>query len=120
VKRTIEGRTAGPYSPAVIAGGFCFVAGQVGVDGSGRLADGIEAETRQALDNVRSILERAELDMSHVVRSTVWLTEMGDFRAMNAVYATYFESDPPARVTVQVAALPLGASIEIDAIAVVP
>lgn len=118
MKRTIEGATAGPYSPAVVAGGFCFVAGQVGVGADGKLVDGIEAQTAQALDRVQAILGQAGLDLSHVVRTTVWLDDMRDFGAMNDVYRTYFPSEPPARVTVEVAALPLGAAVEIDAIAV--
>ncbi len=117
MKRIVEGRAGGPYSPAVVAGGFCFVAGQVGVDASGRLPEGIEAQTRQALENVQAVLSDAGLDLSAVVRTTVWLADMGHFQTMNGIYATYFPADPPARVTVQVARLPLDALIEIDAIA---
>jgi 2-iminobutanoate/2-iminopropanoate deaminase len=117
MRRTIEGRVAGPYSPGVVAGGFCFVAGQIGVGGDGTLPSGIEAQTRNALDNVKGVLERAGLALHHVVRTTVYLTDIADFQTMNGVYADYFETEPPARVTIAVAALPLGAVVEIDAIA---
>ena len=120
MKTTIKGRAAGPYSPAVIANGFCFVAGQGGIDAQGELADGVEAQTRQALENIRSILLQAGLDLSHIVRCGVFLQSMDDFAAMNDVYATYFLDDPPARTTVEVARLPLDMLVEIDAVAAVP
>ena len=117
-KRIIAGRTAGPYSPGVVAGGFCFVAGQVGIGQDGiNLAEGIEAQTARALDSIAAILGKAGLSLSDVVRTTCWLADMDDFQAMNGVYAGYFPTDPPARVTIQVARLPANASIEIDAIA---
>ena len=119
MKTTISGRTAGPYSPAVIAGGFCFVAGQGGVDADGKLLEGVEAQTRQTLENIRGILEKAGLDMSHIVRCGVFLQSMDDFSAMNDVYVEFFPEDPPARTTIEVARLPLNMSVEIDCIAVV-
>ena len=118
MKRIIEGRAGGPYSPAVVANGLCFVAGQVGVTAEGKLAEGLEGQVRQALDNLSDVLGRAGLAMTDVVRTTVYLDNMDDFGAMNAVYATYFPSDPPARTTIEVARLPVNALVEVDAIAI--
>ena len=120
MKRIISGRAGGPYSPAVIAGGFCFVAGQVGDGADAALVDGVESQTARTLDNVKAILDQAGVGMADVVRTTVFLADMDDFQAMNAVYATFFPDEPPARVTVQVARLPIGAAVEIDAVAVMP
>ena len=118
MKQIVPGPAAGPYSPAVIAGGFCFVAGQVGVVPGKGLAEGLDGQVRQALDNLKGVLERAGLGMDNVVRTTVYLASMDDFGPMNEIYATYFPTDPPARTTIQVARLPVDALIEIDAIAV--
>ena len=120
MKRIISGRAGGPYSPGVIAGGFCFVAGQVGVVADGALAEGIEAQTHRALENVKAILDQAGVGMADIVRTTVFLADMDDFQTMNGIYATFFPEEPPARVTVQVARLPIGALVEIDAVAVMP
>jgi 2-iminobutanoate/2-iminopropanoate deaminase len=108
-----------PYSQAVAAGGFLYVSGQVGLDpGSGELvAGGIEEQTRRALDNLRAILEGAGSGLDGVVKTTVYMTDLGQFSAMNEVYGGYFGADPPARATVQVAALPAGAVVEIEAVA---
>lgn len=110
----------GPYSQAIRAGEVVWVAGQLGIDpASGKLvAGGIEAETRRALENVRAILEAAGLGMADVVQTQVFLADLGEFDAMNSVYATYFPGAPPARATVQVAGLPRGARIEVVATAV--
>jgi 2-iminobutanoate/2-iminopropanoate deaminase len=109
----------GPYSPALRAGGLLFVSGQVPFDpASGQLVTGdIAAETRQVMRNIGALLRAADLDFSAVVRTTVYLTDMGDFAAMNAAYAEYFREPYPARATVQVSRLPRDARIEIDVIA---
>jgi len=108
----------GPYSQGAVAGGFVFTAGQVGlVPGSSSLPEGIEAQTRQALENVRAIVEAAGSSLGRVVKTTVFLANMDDFAAMNAVYESFFVTEPPARSTVQAARLPLGALVEIEAVA---
>jgi 2-iminobutanoate/2-iminopropanoate deaminase len=108
-----------PYNQAIRAGGFVFCAGQVGLDPeSGALVEGgIEAQTRRALDNIRAVLAGAGLGLEAVVKTTVFVTDLGDFAAMNAIYAEYFTTDPPARSTVQVAGLPAGAVVEIEVVA---
>jgi 2-iminobutanoate/2-iminopropanoate deaminase len=110
----------GPYSQAVRAGGFVFTAGQIPLDpATGRLVEGgIEAQTRQVLTNLSAVLQAAGTSLADVTKTTVFLTDMGDFKAMNGVYAEFFPAAPPARSTVQVAALPLGARIEIEAVAI--
>src|SRR5262245_42390818 len=115
-------RAIGPYSQAIVAGGFAFTSGQIPIDPlTGKLVEGgIEAETRRVLDNLASVLAAAGTSLSHVVKATIYLTALSNFSTVNAVYAGYFPADPPARSTVQVAALPLGASVEIDLVAVVP
>lgn len=108
----------GPYSQGIRAGGWVFTAGQLGGDPeTGDLPEGIEAQTRQALENVRAILRGAGLDWEHVVKTSVFLTDLGDFHAFNAVYAGIVREPFPARSTVEVGALPKGALIEIDAVA---
>jgi len=111
----------GPYSQAVRAGRLVYTAGQIGLDpATGRLvAPDVPAQTHQALANLRAVLDAAGTSLDRVVKSTVFLTDMADFAAMNAVYAGYFPSAPPARSTVAVAALPLGARVEIEVVAVV-
>jgi 2-iminobutanoate/2-iminopropanoate deaminase len=109
----------GPYSQAIRAGSLLFVSGQVPIDpATGAIVDGdIAAQTRRVLQNVGAILEAAGVSFDHVVRTTVFLTDMNDFAAMNEVYATCFTSPAPARATVQVSRLPKDARIEIDVIA---
>lgn len=109
----------GPYSQAVDTGDLVFVAGQVPINPTTGKIDSadVSGQTRQALENVQAILAAAGLSVDHVVKVTVFLQSMDDFKAMNAVYADYFRVDPPARATVQVAGLPLGALVEIEAIA---
>jgi 2-iminobutanoate/2-iminopropanoate deaminase len=88
---------------------------------TGKLAEGgIEAQTRQALTNLSAVLEAGGTSMAHAVKVTVFLQDMGDFQTMNGVYAQFFATDPPARTTVQVAALPLGGLVEIEVVAVLP
>ncbi len=110
----------GPYSQAISVGELIFCSGQAGLDpATGKLASGdIQGQTRQTLQNLSAVLEAAGIDLSHVVKTTVFLTDMGAFKDMNAVYAEFFEGDPPARSTVAVKGLPVGALVEIEAIAV--
>ena len=110
----------GPYSQAVVHGDLVFASGQIPLDPrSGALVGGpIEAQAERALENLRAVLEAAGSGMAHVLRTTVYVTDLSLFARVNAVYARYFSASPqPARATLQVAALPLGALIEIDAIA---
>lgn len=114
-----------PYSQAIEASGpgrLVFVSGQVPVDpATGAVVDGdITVQTRRVLDNVRAVLEAGGACMQDVVKTTVYMVDLGAFSAMNEVYAEAFAGHAPARATVQVAALPLGALVEIDAVAVVP
>ena len=112
-------KAVGPYSQAVETGGTLYVSGQLPLDGAtGRMAEGVEAQTRQSLTNIGHILREAGYDFSDVVKTTVLLQSMGDFAAMNAVYAEFFTGDKPARVCYEVAALPMGARVEIDAVSV--
>jgi len=112
-------RAVGPYSQAVIAGGFVFTAGMLALDPQTGdvVGEDIGAQTRQALSNVQGILEAAGSSLDRVVKTTVFLRDIRDFPQMNAVYAEFFPADPPARSTVEVGPLPKGALIEIDAIA---
>jgi len=111
----------GPYSLGIRSGDMVFVSGTLGVDpGTGEMVSGgIAAETRQVLTNLAKILKAGGSSLRHVVKTTVFMQNMGEFAEMNAVYAEFFTNDPPARSTVQVAALPKGAAVEIEAIAVV-
>ncbi len=126
--RQIEIRTeaapapVGPYSQAIRLGELVFVSGQIPLDPSTGLIVGgeIEAEARQVLANLKAVLEAADSALDHVLKTTVYLTDISLFPRINAIYAEAFESDPaPARATVEVSALPLGARVEIDAIAFV-
>lgn len=109
----------GPYNHAVRVGDLLFCAGQIPLDpATGSLVSGdVKVQTDRVLKNVKAILEDQKLTFSNVVKSTVFLTNLGDFASMNEVYAKYFTHDFPARSTVQVAALPKGANVEIEVIA---
>ncbi|MBO7111259.1 MAG: RidA family protein [Bacteroidaceae bacterium] len=108
----------GPYSQGVDLNGTVYVSGQIPVNpADGTIPAGIELQTRQAMDNIGAILNEAGLSYNDIVKTTVLLADLADFAAMNAVYAEYFPQDKPARVCCQVAALPKGALVEIDAIA---
>lgn len=109
----------GPYSQGVRVGDLIFTAGQVGlVPGTKELAGpGIESQTRQALENLDAVLEAAGSCLRHAVKTTVYLADLADFGPMNAVYAEFFPDEPPARATLQAAALPLGALVEIEVVA---
>lgn len=109
----------GPYSQAVAAGEWLFCSGQIPLDPqTGELVTHtIEAATARVMDNLLAVLTASGLTFDHVVRTTIYLVDLSDFAAVNAVYARYFRADPPARSTVQVVALPRGVPVEIDAIA---
>jgi 2-iminobutanoate/2-iminopropanoate deaminase len=109
----------GPYSQGVQAGDLVFTAGQLGiVPGTKEFAGpDIESQTRQALENLKAVLEAGGSCLKHAVKTTVFLQDIGEFSRMNAVYAEFFPENPPARSAVQVAALPLGGRVEIEAVA---
>ena len=111
-------KAVGPYSQAVRAGGFLFVAGQIPLDPNGNLVEGdVAVQARRVLDNIGAILKAAQLTYGDVVRTTVFLSDLNDMAAMNQVYATYFAEPYPARATVQVARLPRDVRIEVEVIA---
>lgn len=112
-------KAIGPYSQAVLVGETVYLSGQIGIDPrEGRIVDEtVGGQTRQAIENLQAVLEEADMSLWNVVKTTIFLTSMADFKAVNEVYATYFTEDPPARATIQVAALPLDAKVEIEAIA---
>lgn len=108
----------GPYSQAVRAGNLLFCSGQIPLRADGQLVEGgIEEQTRQVMANLQAVLEAADAGFAQVVKTTIYLTDMADFAAVNEIYAASFASNPPARATVAVAGLPKGVSVEIDAIA---
>lgn len=111
----------GPYSQAVVAGGFVFASGQIPTDPStGQFVEGgIREQTEQVLRNLSKVLEAAGASLAHVVKTTVFLSDMNDFAAMNEVYASFFTEDAPARSTVEAARLPRDARVEIDVVAFV-
>jgi len=109
-----------PYSQAIKAGGFVFVSGQIGLRaGESEVAGGIAEQTEQVFRNLGAILEEAGSGLGRLVKTTVFLADFGDFQAMNEVYARHTGDTPPARATVEVAALPSGAKVEIEAVALV-
>ena len=109
----------GPYSQAIRAGDCVFCSGQIGLDPDGGTMGegGVEAQTRQVLDNLGAVLHAAGLDWANVVKTTIFLSDLGDFQRVNAIYANRFGEVAPARATVEVSGLPIGALVEIDAIA---
>ena len=111
---------AGPYSPAVRAGDWIVCAGQVGIDATGKLAEGVEAQARQVLANITAVLGDCGATLNDVAKATVFVTDIGDFATVNAVYAEAFGAHKPARSTVQVAALPANAEVEIEVWAYAP
>lgn len=112
----------GPYSQAVRVGNFVYTAGQIALDpGTGKMVEGtISEQTEQALQNLEAVLTAAGCSLSDVVKTTVFLQDMFEFGAMNAVYSKFFVEEPPARSAVEVAALPLGAKVEIEGVAYLP
>jgi 2-iminobutanoate/2-iminopropanoate deaminase len=115
-------KALGAYSPAIRAGNLLFISGQIPLDpASGNLVDGdMAAQAERVMKNLTALLAAAGLDFSHVVRTTVFISDMNEFAAMNEVYAKYIIDPPPARATVEVARLPRDVKIEIDAIAMIP
>jgi 2-iminobutanoate/2-iminopropanoate deaminase len=111
----------GPYSQAVRTENMVFTAGQIGLDPATMelVSGGIEAETRQVLNNLKHVLEAAGSGLNYVVKTTVFLQDMGEFSKMNAIYGEFFSENPPARSAVEVAALPKGVTVEIEAVALV-
>jgi len=109
-----------PYSPAIRMNHLVFTSGQVGLDpATGKLVEGgVEAQTRQVMRNLKAVLEAAGSDMEHVLKCTVFMQDMNDYGAINAVYGEFFNEDPPARSAVAVKGLPIGALVEIEAIAI--
>jgi 2-iminobutanoate/2-iminopropanoate deaminase len=105
---------AGPYSPAVRAGDWIVMAGQIGIDATGTMADGVEAQTRQILANIAAVLSDCGASWADVAKTTIFLTDLGNFQAVNALYAEAIGPHRPARSTVGVAALPAGAVVEIE------
>jgi 2-iminobutanoate/2-iminopropanoate deaminase len=114
-----KGKAIGPYSLGIANGDLLFISGQIPLDAAtGRLVEGdVSAQARQSLENLKSVLEAAGLGFAHVVKTTIFLTDMGDFTAVNEVYKGYVAEPYPARSTIAVAALPLGAKVEIEMIA---
>jgi 2-iminobutanoate/2-iminopropanoate deaminase len=112
-------KPVGPYSQAVIATDFLFISGQIGVDPSTSklVPGGIVEETKRCLENVRAILKRANIGMEDVVKTTIFMTDMSYFKEVNEAYASYFSAEGPARSTIGVASLPMGAKIEIEVVA---
>lgn len=108
----------GPYSQAIRAGSFVFASGQLGLNPqTGKLQEGVEAQTRQALANVQAVLAAAGTGVEKVVKVTLFLADMADFAKVNAIYGELFQQEPPARSTIQVAALPLGGLVEVEVVA---
>lgn len=114
-------KAIGPYSQAIRANGFLFCSGQIPLDpATMQIVEGdIETQTRRVLNNIQAVLENAGTSLSRVVKTTVFMQDLGEFTRMNAVYAEFFTGTPPARSTVQVAALPRNAKIEIECVALV-
>jgi 2-iminobutanoate/2-iminopropanoate deaminase len=112
-------KALGPYSQAVMWGDTLYLSGQVGIDpAEGRIvADTIDGQALQVMKNLGAVLEEAGMSFANVVKTTIFLVSMEDFQTVNGVYGDFFESDPPARATLQVAALPLGALVAIEAVA---
>jgi 2-iminobutanoate/2-iminopropanoate deaminase len=119
VKTEKAPKAVGPYVQGVKAHGFLFTAGQIGLDpATGKLVEGgIEAQTRRVLENLKAVVEAAGSSFKQAVKATVYLTDLSHFQAMNQIYATYFEGQSPARSTIGVAELPLGALVEIELVA---
>lgn len=111
-------KAIGPYSQAILVENLVYTSGQLGMDpATMELVEGIEAQTRQVLTNLQHVLESADSGLRFVIKTTVFLQDMGDFAKMNVIYAEFFPENPPARSTVQVAGLPKGALVEIECVA---
>lgn len=119
ISTTEAPKAIGPYSQAILSGFTVYTSGQIAINpATGKLVqDSIQAETQQVLDNLEAILSEARMSFENVVKTTVFITDMANFAAINEVYAKAFKQNPPARSCVQVAALPLGARVEIECVA---
>ena len=112
-------KAVGPYSQAVKHKGMVFCSGQVGIDPKkGQLVEGVENQTKQAVKNLESVLLFAGLSLTNIVKTTIFLADINDYKKVNEIYGSFFNKNKPARSTIQVAALPLNASVEIEAIAI--
>ena len=111
----------GPYSQAVRLGDLIYTAGQIALaPGTGQLVEGdITAQTRQVMENLAAVLQAADSNLANIIKTTIFVVDLGDFAAINAAYGEFFADEPPARSTVEVAALPLGAQVEIEVVAIV-
>jgi len=114
-------QAVGPYSQAVQANGFIFTAGQIGLDPTtGKfVSEDVAAQTRQIMQNLKAVLKSGGSDLEKVVKTTIFVTDLANFKTVNEVYGSFFKGEPPARSTVEVAALPLGALVEIEMVAIV-
>jgi len=111
-------KAIGPYSQAIRVGNFLFASGQIAINpATGELVDGIEAQTKQVMENVKNILAAEGMDLSDIVKTTIFLTDMNNFATVNEIYGGYFNQNPPARSCVEVSKLPKGALIEIEVVA---
>ena len=112
-------KAIGPYSTAVMQGGTCYLSGMIPVDPAtgGLAARDVAGQARQVFENMKTVMEEMELSMADILKTTVFLTDLGSFAAVNEIYAQYFGPDYPARSCVQVSALPMGAQIEVEAVA---
>ena len=120
IKASNAPEAIGPYSQAVKSGNLLFVSGQVPVNpATGKIADDIKAQTRQALDNLKAVLAAGGATMANVMKTTIFMKNLDDFTVMNDIYKEYFSKDPPARSTIEVSRIPRGSSIEIEAIAII-
>ena len=118
VQTDLAPKAIGPYSQAVSTGNFVFTSGQLGIDlQTGKLAEGVEAQAINAMKYIGEILSVRGLSYENILKTTIFLADMGDFAVVNAAYQSFFTADYPARSTIQVAALPLGARVEIECIA---
>lgn len=120
ISTTKAPQAIGPYSQAIKANGFLFLSGQIPLNPENGQMDAVDvvAQTKQVMENIGAILNAEGLSFESVVKTTIFLTDLADFARVNEVYGSYFTTDPPARSTVQVAALPRGAKVEIEAIAI--
>jgi 2-iminobutanoate/2-iminopropanoate deaminase len=111
-------KAVGPYSQAIVTSDFIFCSGQIGIDPQTQeMVDGLEAQAHQVMKNLQAVLSEAGSNLSHVVKTTIFVVDIGNFTKVNEIYARYFQEHKPARATVEVAHLPKGALIEIEAIA---
>lgn len=112
-------KAVGPYSQAIKINGFIFCSGQIGLNEQGILVDGLEAQIHQIIKNVQLVLQAADSDLEHIVKTTIFVKDITQFATVNDVYGSYFTDHKPARSTIEVSNLPKGASVEIEAIAAV-